>query len=858
MPKTFRVNIAGGIDAVSDLAMGDGSRVVYMENLDVRGGTARPYNLPLINPNISVPAGSVQVYSYRGRIIFSSKRRHYTAEYVNDRERIYWTEYGGNPMKMIDGIEVPLGIDRPSSPPIINIGTSVSPVNIQAVVSTGGSLTGGTSVSMRLAYRTALGVFPASGVVQIKISTDSSKVTLTWENPVMDIPALETMLFIGIAGGDEKLLTTLAAKETTFTYDVVKTASGEPASLYDQQSYYQYCVTNVRDVSGVKNESGPSSITPPVQSAYSRMIVIDPWMDGTLDSLNTVTWTSPDQPSFRIVAGTALAGSGIANALAVSSITLEADTNRVKCIFSTAHAFCNGERIFIVGCSPDPFNGLSVEIQVETGMFTSCYLVVGESFVPPGLSLAGVTAYRVPTVGIASMFYSPESGVIEVTTSSAHTFGADKVTFTGFEDKGWDNQDIPVLNDPNNAYRFFIENKSLPSDATFAGRSASRALSAIAYAVTGATGTLPVIGDILYLNMSTTGATGAAVKLALPVLATPLNAILVNANIAGATGVTGPTYSSGIQFVPKNDYITHRRVYRVGGTSLFQLVKEIPLEVLTLIDAIPDSSLGDVLPTLFTDNGVGVVVEPAPFGMTGLVKHYGMGFAWDPSSNRLRWTLTGNMDAWPPKFYRDFDHRILALFPFNQSLCVFCEDGAYRIEGTSPTMLQRHKTKAAPCRAGGSVQFLNNRLIYLTDEGLSSFDGQESTCLTDMKIPGDFWLSYSRYLDGSDPESYLVPFTQNAAFERLRGPDLTDVTPRCLMPYLAQHVNQRGIRSFIRFGKYYLYWGGDFDEYAAQTMLCIDFSQPGSPISVIGVKAEDAFVDEVERVHMILKAKSNP
>jgi len=36
---------------------------------------------------------------------------------------------------------------------------------------------------------------------------------------------------------------------------------------------------------------------------------------------------------------------------------------------------------------------------------------------------------------------------------------------------------------------------------------------------------------------------------------------------------------------------------------------------------------------------------------------------------------------------------------------------------------------------GGSVQFLNNRLLYLSDQGIMAFDGQESVPLTDQQIP---------------------------------------------------------------------------------------------------------------------------
>ena len=842
MPKTFRVSVAGGIDAVADLAALDAKgvqdRVAYMENLDVRGGIARPYNLPLLNPNVTVPQDSVQVYSYRGRLLFSSVRRDYTADYINDRERIYWTEYGGNPMKMIEGTTVPLGTICPASSPMIESGQAVAPANVQAVTGAGGSLPSGTSASFRLAYRTPLGVFPPSGSVQTKVSADDSQITLTWDNPTVDLPILETLLFLGIVGGDEKLLTTLAARATSFDYLVNSTASGEQATSYDQQYYYQYCVTYLRNVNGVEDESGPCAPTPPIESISSRNIVISPWSEGILDSPNTVTWAPP--VSFELIPGSSLPGSGSGNAISVDSIVLETDTDRVLCTFNVPHYFVDGERILIRGCAGVPFgvdtngNILPVEIQVEEGMYTTCYLVVGADFQCPGASLTGVTAYRTMVVDIETMGYNTETGVVEVMTIEPHTFGAERVQFEGFADPRW-NGEIVVLADPNLATRFFVDNMSMPTGTTsttgptgatgttyglsFTGCSARRSLTCISTTGNTAGTTMPIIGDILYMDMSTP----ATIKTALTVLATPENAFLVNSNITGAT-VGGSSYSSGIQYVPHNDYLTHRRLYRAGGTGLFQMVKELRLDELVYLDAIPDASLGQVLPTLYEEEDVDVVFGPAPWGLAGLIQHYNMGFAFDPSNNRLRWTPLGCMDAWPEEFYMNFDHRILALWSFNQACQVFCEDGIYRIEGTSPTSLMRHKSLAAPCRAGGSVQFINNRLIYLGDQGLMSYDGQNAMCLTDLKIPSEFWLANSRYLSNSEPGCYLVPFTQNAAFERLRGPDLPSKTPRCLMPYLAHHVNQRGIRSFIYRGKYYLYWGGDFSEYDAQTMVCVDLT----------------------------------
>jgi hypothetical protein len=363
---------------------------------------------------------------------------------------------------------------------------------------------------------------------------------------------------------------------------------------------------------------------------------------------------------------------------------------------------------------------------------------------------------------------------------------------------------------------------------------------------------------VLYFDMVVNSIT---IQEAHTVLATPTGAFLLNASISGVTTSLGPTYQPGVggvsstalQFVPFNDYIVYRNIYRAGGTTNFQLCKQLTMDTLTFLDAIPDQGLGVVLPTLFTYNGVDVVYEPAPFGLYGLIQHNSMGFAFDPGSNRVVWTPLNNMDAWVPEFYKDFDYRVLALASYNQALCVFCESGIYRADGSDPTNLVWSPTKAAPCRAGGSVQMLNNRILYLSDQGIMRFNGQESECLTDLQIPGDFWLANSRYLGSTDPGQYLVPPLQNAAYERLRGADLPGVTPRDLMPYtVARFIQQDGLRSFIKYGKYYLYWGGDYPEFAAQTMLCIDFGAPGYPITVIGIKPMDAFVDELERVHMIL------
>ena len=560
---------------------------------------------------------------------------------------------------------------------------------------------------------------------------------------------------------------------------------------------------------------------------------------------------------------------------------------------------------------------LPVEIEVDSPsianlspapMLTTCYLKVGLGFVPP-IVLSGVSAFAVPSVGISTIKYNPESGVIEVLTTQPHSFNNENVLFTGCTDTGWINQMIPVQGDPSNVYVFYVAQKAMPSDTTFTNWTAWLPVTSVNVpSWNSGDGTQPIIGDILYFNLTTqatlnipatdlipgstyvivsqgssdftlvgapnnlTGTSfvafgptpgnglvngsGAAIKQAAKVTATPSGAFLINALMPGTTasaGVTSPTYLTGIQHIPFNDYLQYRNLYRAGGTTSFQLVKQLPLDVLSFQDAIPDQGLGVVLPTLYVDeSGVDIVVTQAPFGIVGLTRHNSMGFAYDPASNRVLWTLLNNLDAWPPEYYKDFDYRILALKSYNGALCVLSEHGIDRADGDRPSSLYWRPTKANPCRAGGSAQVVDNRLIYLGDEGLYEFDGQESKCLTDLRIPGDFWLANSAYLNNTGPNCYLVPPLQNAAYERLRGVD-GSFGPQDLMPYTVSRDTQlQGIRSFVKYGKYYLYWGGDYPTFAAQTMICIDFSAKDRPITVIGIKPVDAFVDEQNRVHMLL------
>lgn len=844
--KTQRVFIQNGINAISDLALTDGREVAFVSNMDLRGEKAAPVKGPRLLSEIMFGENyPVQIFRYRGRQILSSKRRSYVASYMEGRERIYWTEDRGEPRKMIEGIDLPIGVNRPRYAPVVLKGTSVSPIGVTLAEIEGGSLHKDTGASFRLAYRTVQGVLPASGSVAIKVGSDGRRVRVRWSNPVMEPRPLETLVFYSPTSGTERLVGAVAYGTSEYLLDAAISGQ-EFATVYDQESEFSYVSTFVQIVEGIEHESGPSSPSVRLKSSSGRLVIFNPWGDGFLDSPNRIG-IEDYASSYTFVKFAGYVGSGVANAVDISGIVDDADAGYVRMDFASAIApFMDGERLLVAGLTPDPFAGMPVEIVRIDGSDTSVYLRTGEGIVAPGAGLSGVTAYRVPECVIESFVYNHNSTMVEFNTVEPHTFGlGQKVYFSGFEDLSWNAFEFPVIPDDTNPKRFYVDGMSVPIDAT-AGQTVRQSYTVMPISVS--PDIMPKANTTVYIE---NGTVNAAYRVAgvIP------GGVVLGSYIASAADVEpapGDWFTSGLKWIPDDDYIRFRRLYRVGGTGRFRLVKELRLDEAEFMDNLPDDALGGILPSWYQDRGVDVIYEPAPTGLRGLTQHYGMGFAWDPITNRLRWTPRGVIDAWPENFYRDFPSSIQAIVSFDQALIVLCEDRPYRMDGTDPVNLVRTAARtSAGCKAGGSVQIVRNRLVYLSDSGLMLFDGQDAECVTDGRIRPEFWRGLSAYVNSMQiPNSFLVPAHYDASFFRLRGH--MAIAPASLTPFQDFSSVLPGIKSFTRHGKYYMYWSADTPDHAAQTMLSVDFGRKEMPISVIGLKVVDVFVDELERMWAII------
>lgn len=314
---------------------------------------------------------------------------------------------------------------------------------------------------------------------------------------------------------------------------------------------------------------------------------------------------------------------------------------------------------------------------------------------------------------------------------------------------------------------------------------------------------------------------------------------------AGATLSDTISHGTGlyaIAFTPKNGWYKSRKIYRTGDAAGYQLVTELKLWESSYTDGKTASNLGDSIESYYVENGKPVLFQPPPLGLVGATLHYGMLFGIDGYD--VRWTPVGQPNAWPDSMAIAFEHKPVALSSFAQGLIVLCEDGLYRIDGTTPTRLSRTKTKAENgCYAPYSVQNTHAGLVYLSHRGLMLFDGMNAECITDKRVPGSFFFGTS--IETTPINYWIKPTLMSYNYAKLSKDDrvLGSVAEAILYD---DNTPMNGyvddIRSFYHNGKYFLYWPNKSGNYGANTMVCVDLQANGFPITTSGLKPKDVFV----------------
>ncbi len=813
MSKTFRLSFDKGINVVGDKAILPEGFSTIMDNVDLRSGSPRPYMVP--SYLFPVTATNTRSWSYRSRWFHSDNWRDYVGEFIGGIERVYVTEEGNRPSKFIGGTQVLLGTPRPLVALGVGKTSALSPGGLTATITVGsGNLQPGERL-YRVSARTLDGILPPTAPVSITIPTPSvvgTSVVLTWGQ----VPkAVSYIIFEGTLSSQLRL-DEIPSSNLSYTDTGSKTASGDNASQYLQEQELTYAYSYLRNVNGVFDEGGLSSLSVPLSSATGRQITRDFINDGYLNQLQL---NGKDAATFV----------GINGSIPVASATSYPPLELTETASVASNALTVGKayKILTVGSADYKTVGATDN-------------TIGTRFYATGTS-AGAGGTVIESIA----FYEPSNTSTKFNKLAHGLVTGDKVYFSGFTDTVWNQQTYEVIYiDVNN---FAVKNVNAPTDVSPWGAttryaqpvksiitnySASRTESGAT--VAGYVQT----GNAVYLVGSGTGGTLNGLYKATYISNTSFSIPFLS---------TGLVTLSSLKWIPNNGYYWKWNLYR-NEQGIWNLVDAIDPWISTYTDAKPYAALGGTPTSYYSEGGITVDYNIPPFSMTGIVSHYGMKFGI--SGHDVRWTPPLVADAWPEVYSVTLPYQPVALSSFAQGLIILCEDAIYRLDGNTPSGMSLSKTYAEDgCFAPHSVQKTDRGLVYLGRRGIMLFDGTKSICLTDTRIPGRVLTAPSR-LATAYP-FWWMPTIMTRNYADLAGEDGIKGNQYSFTLDNTQTIEgyNKAIKSFYYQGAYYLFYSGA--DYAANTAFCIDFQLPEFPITTLGMKILDAHVNEYEQAYIL-------
>lgn len=294
--KLGSVDFTRGINAITDRRLMPDGNVAFADNVDLRSGSIRPFNLPQCYATVTVPVGSTCLFEFRNNWYFSSAHREYVCEVTESQERIYFSEDGPGhiaPSKTVNGETAVLGTIVPTIPPVVKETTkeTVSHISISSSM-TGGSLSSG-NYSYRISAIVGGKILPPCQSISATIAHDltgintyNGSISITWT----PVTGASGYIIFGRNAGEEQTLITLGPTNQWVDVGSIS-GSGTYASNYDSNNPLRYVYTYVRTVGSMEDESGPSPVSKPFDSGKIRVVYNNPINDGLVDtsSLQTVS-----------------------------------------------------------------------------------------------------------------------------------------------------------------------------------------------------------------------------------------------------------------------------------------------------------------------------------------------------------------------------------------------------------------------------------------------------------------------------------------------------------------------------------------------------------------------------------------
>jgi hypothetical protein len=163
----------------------------------------------------------------------------------------------------------------------------------------------------------------------------------------------------------------------------------------------------------------------------------------------------------------------------------------------------------------------------------------------------------------------------------------------------------------------------------------------------------------------------------------------------------------------------------------------------TYTDVLPDSALSEIIPSLFTVNGVQGFWSPPPINMVGILALPNQIYAGF-HNNVLDLSAQAIPHAWPIIYQLTFDYDIVGIEAIDVSIIVCTKKFPYVCSGNTPDQFSSTKCSYAyACASKRSIKFLKNLgVVYATFEGLVAIasPGQEKV-LTEALFSKREWLA---------------------------------------------------------------------------------------------------------------------
>lgn len=452
---------------------------------------------------------------------------------------------------------------------------------------------------------------------------------------------------------------------------------------------------------------------------------------------------------------------------------------------------------------------------------------------------------------ISTIFANEGNGQIEFTTSTNHGYDTGDKVYFELADENWAHNTFEIIKMTDT--KFCVKDMVAPTDTVPVTNGVIAAKTKVVH---GETLAVPVDEDnAVYFTGTAVWGSDAVASGAMFRVNSKVSSTAFIIDRYTETTLTSAGASITFKYVPYNGYYKYRRLYRVGDTSSWMLVKELDIWETSFTDATPAYNLGATPDSYYEENGMLIVFSPPPLGLTGLTEHLGMLFGI--VNNTIRWTPVNYQDAWPEVYSTPpFEYRPLALISSRGGLIILCEDGLYRLDGQDPSGMTLSKTNVEDgCIAPYSVQKMTNGgFAYLSKRGVMLCDGVNATCITDKKVPGSFFRQPTKY--SSAIGHWWIPTMGSHAYASLAYPDGIDYNPYSYPMATSNPIPKpiEDIGSFTVGGKYYLYWMSNcVGSYEANTCTCIDVEADGYPITTMGLKTDWVHVDSLEIARCIGK-----